>query len=245
MRAILGGTFDPVHLGHLHAALVGGALVGASSVTLLLAARPWHRSPPRANVEHRWAMLRLAALDANAGRLPPHIGAPASSSRPVLEASERELVRPGPSYTVATLAEMADERPLVWFLGADALASIHTWHRVEELPALCHLLVFNRPGETDHAQGLPCGFTRLANAAELRCRPSGGIHHVAAEMTPISATTVRRRVLAGADAAALLSPRVWAYIRERALYAKPDHPSAAQGRGQTGTEGGVQSKREN
>ena len=180
-------------------------------------------------------MLRLAAEDANAGRLPPRIGAVDGSSRKrgapklVLEASDRDLVRPGPSYTVDTLAEMVDERPLVWFLGRDALAGIHTWRCVEELPALCHLLVFNRLGETSDTQSHPLGFQRLANAQELRCRPSGGVHHVAAAMTSISATQVRRRLVDGADADALLSPRVWAYIRERALYAEPDQPRAARG----------------
>ena len=129
MMALLGGTFDPVHCGHLRAARLGRAALGSDLVTLVLAARPGHRSAPAAAVEHRWQMLRRA-----------------TARRPWLRLSRLEAARAGPSYTVDTLAALAGERPLVWLIGADAAAEIGTWHRAEELPALCNLLVLDRPG---------------------------------------------------------------------------------------------------
>ena len=216
MRTILGGTFDPVHVGHLHAALAAGQALGAPRVTLLLAARPWHRATPRASAAHRWAMLRAAVGDANAERLPRHTGAPPPPAVPLLAACDRERAHSGPSYTVATLTELAGEEPLVWLLGDDALAGVDQWHRAEELATLCHLLVFARSDRA--APAPPPGFERVANAAALGRRRSGNIHYLATPMVQVSATEVRRRIAGGKDASALLSPRVWAYIRRQGIY---------------------------
>ena len=90
MQAILGGTFDPVHRGHLHIAEAGRDVLGVESVTLMLSARPWHRDPPQASAEDRWNMLCLAA-----------------QSAPGLVASDIEAQRPGPSYTAGHLARAA------------------------------------------------------------------------------------------------------------------------------------------
>ena len=225
MRAILGGTFDPVHRGHLDAALAAGAALGVARVTLLLAARPWHREAPGASVADRWAMLRLAVADANARHLPAAADAPArcqtASHRarvPTLVACGRERDRAGPSYTVSTLAEMAGDEPLVWLLGDDALAGIHTWHRADELATLCHLLVFARCASSTPPPAGPPGFHRVDCARELGRRRSGGIHYLPAAMLDISATAVRARIARREDASALLSPRVWAYIRRQGLY---------------------------
>lgn len=235
MRAILGGTFDPVHRGHLDAALAAGTALGAARVTLLLAARPWHREAPGASVADRWAMLRLAVADANAGHLPE----PGDAARcqtasggtrvPTLVACGRERDRPGPSYTVSTLAEMAGDEPLVWLLGDDALASLHTWHRADELATLCHLLVFARfaPNKPRKA---PPGFHRVDCAKQLGQRQSGGIHYLSAPMLDISATAVRTRIAGQEDAGALLSPRVWAYIRRQGLYGAAGTRRAPTGR---------------
>ena len=236
MRAILGGTFDPVHRGHLDAALAAGAALGVAHVTLLLAARPWHRAAPDASVADRWAMLRLAVADANARRLP----APADAARcqtasrgarvPTLAACGRERDRPGPSYTVSTLAEMAGEDPLVWLLGDDALAGIHSWHRADELATLCHLLVFARDASSTPRPALPPGFHAVDCARELGRRRSGGIHYLSAAMLDISATAVRARIARREDASALLSPRVWAYIRRQGLYGAAGRRCAPAGR---------------
>lgn len=187
-------------------------------------------------------MLRLAVEDAN--ERGPGTGADAAPHRrprprrdrvPVLEASAREAAGRGPSYTVATLTELAGREPLVWLLGDDALAGIDTWHRADELARLCHLLVFAR-GAPERAAPPPAGFHRLASPAELRHSPSGGIHYLDAATRDISATEVRARIDRQEDASALLSPRVWAYIKRCGLYGARRAPRRA---GSDGVAGGA------
>ena len=199
MEAILGGTFDPVHLGHLHAARIGCQALNAPAATLLLAARPRHRAPPVASIEQRWRMLQLAAQ--TDCRLRP---------------SDLEVARPGPSYAVDTLAALAGRKPLVWFIGSDALASVASWQCASELPSLCHFLVFDRPGAV--RQTLPAGFRAQADPRRLAERPSGDVCYLKANMLDISSTAVRRAIAAGDDAGALLPREVWAYITAHELY---------------------------
>ena len=202
MRAILGGTFDPVHRGHLHAAAVGRALLGVSKVTLMLAARPWHRDAPATSAEHRLRMLRLAA-----------------SAEPGLEVSDREVRHGGPSYTVDTLTALADGEPLVWLIGGDAFAAVDSWHRVGDLHALCHFLVLDRPGGARQA-GMPSGFERVACPLALATRPSGGVFFADAPMLDVSATAIRQAIGRAGDASRLLTPEVWAYITSHGLYGR-------------------------
>lgn len=202
MQAILGGTFDPVHRGHLHAAAVGRALLAAPKVTLMLAARPWHRAAPATSAEHRLRMLRLAA-----GADPP------------LVVSDWEARREGPSYTVDTLAALADGEPLVWLIGGDAFAAVDSWHRVDDLAGLCHFLVFNRPG-TRYDEPMPRGFRRIDDPAALARWPSGCVCFADATMLDVSATCIRRRISRGGAVDGLLTPEVWAYIRVHGLYGR-------------------------
>lgn len=201
MRAVLGGTFDPVHLGHLHAARRARAVLPVSSVTLLLAARPGHRAEPLAGVGDRWRMLCLATRQ-DAG----------------LVASDLEIERPGPSYTVDSLGELRGAGPVVWLIGREALADVPSWHRADELASLCHLVVVDRPGGDRTAAFVPRGFERLNEAADLVRRPSGGLYSLPDAMLDVSASQVRRRIAEGGDAGALLPPDVWSYIREQGLY---------------------------
>ena len=202
MQAILGGTFDPVHRGHLHAAAAGRALLVAPKVTLMLAARPWHRAAPATSVEHRLRMLRLAA-----------------GGDPHLEVSDREARREGPSYTVDTLTALADGEPLVWLIGGDAFAAVDSWHRVDDLPALCHFLVLNRPG-VRHEARVPEGFRPIDDPAALAHRPSGCVCFASATMLDVSATRVRRAIANDDAVGELLTPEVWAYIRSHGLYGR-------------------------
>ena len=202
MKAILGGTFDPVHRGHLHAAAVGRSLLGVPKVTLMLAARPWHRAAPATSVEHRLRMLRLAA-DAD-----PHV-----------TVSDWEAKREGPSYTVDTLTALADGEPLVWLIGGDAFAAVESWHRVDDLPGLCHFLVLDRPG-TRHDARIPTGFRRLDDPAALARVPSGCVCFAGATMLDVSATGVRRAIADGDAVGGLLTPEVWAYIKSHGLYGR-------------------------
>ncbi|MDE0036136.1 MAG: nicotinate (nicotinamide) nucleotide adenylyltransferase [Gammaproteobacteria bacterium] len=213
MKAILGGTFDPVHLGHLHAARRARAALGVPDVTLLLAARPGHRAAPRAGTRDRWRMLRLATRR-DAGLL----------------ASDLEVVRPGPSYTVDSLSGLRGGDPLVWLIGRDALADVPSWHRAGELASLCHLLVLDRPGVNGFGPPVPQGFERLDDIAHLAERPSGGLYCLPNAMLDISASQIRRMIAEGGDASALLPCDVWTYIWQRGLYrssgveGSPDEP---------------------
>ena len=203
MQAILGGTFDPVHLGHLRIAQAGQDVLGAESVTLMLSARPWHRAPPQAAAEHRWNMLCLAA-----------------QSTPGLVASDIEARRPGPSYTADTLQELrrraGSAKPLVWLIGDDAVALLPSWRNHGALPGLCHLLVFAREGGP---RRVPDGFRLARCPQELSELPSGGVHFAETPPLAVSSTEVRRIIATKGDAGALLPAAVWAYIRRHGLYA--------------------------
>ena len=203
MQAILGGTFDPVHLGHLRIAAAGRDLLGAESATLMLSARPWHRALPEATAEHRWNMLCLAARSA-----------------PGLVASDIEAQRLGPSYTADTLRELrrraGAEESLVWLIGEDAVALLPSWRNHRALPELCHLLVFAREGGPHQ---VPDGFRLATSPRELSEMASGAVCFADTPTMAVSSTEVRSAIATGNDASSLLPTAVWAYIGRHGLYA--------------------------
>ena len=138
MIGILGGTFDPVHFGHLRLAVEMYQDLGLQEVRLVPCRIPPHRNAPQASPEQRLAMLRLA--------IEHELG---------LRVDQRELQRDGPSYMVDTLQSLRDElgpdTPLSLILGMDAFDDIDTWHRWEELIQLAHFIVIQRPGVVPHA----------------------------------------------------------------------------------------------
>ena len=182
--AILGGTFDPVHIGHLNAAWEAAELLDAE-VRLMPASVPPHRPPPIASAEQRVAMLR-AALQ--------------GQSRLTLDT--RELEREGPSYTVDTLAELRAEqgdRPLVLLLGEDAFAGLPSWHRWRELFGLAHVGVLTRPGAEPTWSGeLTEAISErlVADPWAVRAVPSGWV--TLAPVTPLEISATRVRELLGA-----------------------------------------------
>jgi len=212
--ALLGGTFDPVHLGHLGLADDARRALGVPEVRLVPASDPPHRAAPGASAAHRLAMLRLAI-----------------ERHPGLAIDERELERQGKSYTALTLDELRAEdarRPIVLILGADAFRGLPTWHRWRELIGLAHLAVAARPGDPFDA-ALPDALVplwrerRAASAGELLASPAGRILVVRIVPRDISASAIRASIArGGADAErarALLPPAVWDYIAEHRLYA--------------------------
>jgi len=190
--ALFGGTFDPVHLGHLSVAWEAAELLDAE-VRLLPASVPPHRAPPLATAAQRVAILR-AALQ--------------GQSRLTLDT--RELDREGPSYTIDTLHALRTEqgqRPLVLLLGADAFAGLASWHRWRELFEAAHLGVLSRPGV---AARLPdvlereVAGRRIADASALRALPAGKVVELAVTPLEISATRIRELLAAGRDPRYLL-----------------------------------------
>lgn len=190
--AIFGGTFDPVHLGHLSVAWEAAELLDAE-VRLLPASVPPHRPPPIASAAQRAAMLH-AALQ--------------GQSRLTLDT--RELDREGPSFTIDTLHELRAEqggRPLVLLLGADAFAGLASWHRWRELFGVAHIGVLSRPGAAaDLPDELECEVAgrRIADTSALRALPAGKLIELAVTPLEISATRIRELLAAGRDPRYLL-----------------------------------------
>ena len=197
VRAFLGGTFDPVHIGHLHAARSVGNVLGVSSVTLVLAAQPPHRAA-LADASDRWEMLRLAV-----------------SGDAALGVCDIELRRGGPSYSIDTIESLGDGDPIVWIVGSDGLDAFPTWHRYQAFAKHCHIVVVVRPGTA--VAPLP-GFKRVDDPACLARCERGCLFVLSHPMLDVSATRVRRILSVGGDASALLPSPVWTYISQRGLY---------------------------
>ena len=190
--ALFGGTFDPIHLGHLCAAWEAAELLDAE-VRLLPASVPPHRPQPTASAMQRADMLR-AALQ--------------GQSR--LSLDTRELRRTGPSYTCDTLTELRAEegsRSLVLLLGADALAGLTDWHRWRELFQYAHIGVLSRPGaEAVYPKQLlsELASRRIDDVADLRASPAGKVIGLAVTPLEVSATRIRELLAAGRDPRYLL-----------------------------------------
>jgi nicotinate-nucleotide adenylyltransferase len=205
---LFGGTFDPIHLGHLHAADTALNVLDLDCLRLVLSARPSHRQAPIASAEHRWTMLQLAVAD-----------------RARLIADDTELRRSEPSYTVVTLEDLrsriGERESLAWLIGWDAYQDLPTWFRWREMLELTHLVVVRRPGQGRPLEGTIEAFSRAhyAPALEaLHAEPAGCVHFMTSPMLDISASEIRNALAAGRDVADLLPPAVWAYIRQRELY---------------------------
>lgn len=190
--AIFGGTFDPVHVGHLSVAWEASELLDAD-VHLMPASVPPHRPAPAASADQRVAMLR-AALQ--------------GQSRLMLDT--RELQRSGPSYTFDTLAELRAEhgdRSLVLLMGADAFAGLPGWHRWQELFDVAHIGVLSRPGM---ATAMPDALLhtirhrRIHAANELAEKPAGNVIELSVTPLEISATHIRDLLASGRDPRYLL-----------------------------------------
>lgn len=210
--ALLGGTFDPVHLGHLRLADDVRRALGLAEVRLVPAADPPHRAGPRASAVHRLAMLQIAV-----------------AGFPGLVVDDREMRRDGKSYTVLTLEALRMEfpsRPLWLVLGADAFRGLPAWHRWREIFALAHIVVVARPGvELETALPAP-----LADEWQRRLTPvpaplfataAGRIFVQPVAPHPIAATAIRAELAGTRDMdslAQLLPPGVLAYIEQHHLY---------------------------
>ncbi len=211
---VIGGTFDPVHYGHLRLAEELGETLKLAEVRLVPAGTPPHRSAPQVAAGHRLEMVRLAA---------------AGNSRFVVD--EREVRRSGPGYTFDTLAELRAEaggtRPLVLLLGADAFLEFATWHRWHEIFGLAHVAVAHRPGFPVErwSERMPQPLAREYSARLLQqplathLSPAGGIAVVAFTALDISATAIRGMLQSGASPRYLLPAAVLDYIRRHNLYA--------------------------
>ncbi len=210
---IMGGTFDPIHVGHLDAAMAAQAALGLDEIWLVPAHVPPHRmAAPRASIRHRLAMVGLAA-----------------EGRPGLIASDLEARAPEPSYTSDTLARLAETGRQPWQIffitGADAFVDIATWRDFPEILDRAHFVVVSRPGVplATLAGRLPMLASRMvpqgaATGAALEGRRSTAVLLVDAPTTDVSSTDIRDRAAAGRSLAGLVPAAVERYIRQHGLY---------------------------
>ena len=209
LRILYGGTFDPVHDGHLAVADAAAALFD-TDVALLPSADPPHRAPPGASAQQRAAMLDLAVV-----------------GHPRLHVDRRELQRAGPSYSVDSLREVRAQigagAPLAWLLGADAFRDLASWHRWRELFKLAHLIVALRPR---HELGALAPELQAEVAARwthdlaaLRRASSGLLLRLDLPPRFEAASNLRERIASGLPWENEVPPEVAAYIRANRLYA--------------------------
>ena len=211
---LFGGTFDPVHFGHLRLAEEAIAHLGLDGVRWLPAGQPPHRGVPQVTAGQRLDMVRRA-----------------TAGNPRFTVDPAEVEAAAPSYTVHTLErlrrELGDAQPLVLLVGADAFAGLAAWHRWRDLFALAHIAVSHRPGFPVETASLPHELAtefadrRLVDASALRAAPAGGIVTFAMTQLAISATQIRKLLANDLSARYLLPDDVLDYIQTHSLYRNP------------------------
>ncbi len=212
---ILGGTFDPIHYGHLRLAEEAADRLRLSEVRFIPAGAPPHRQAPGASAAQRLAMVKLA-----------------TANNALFSVDDREVRRAGPAYTVDTLtdlrADLGSHRPLALLMGADAFLDLATWRRWHQLFDLAHVVVAYRPGfPVDTWQirmPVPLAKEYGARLAQqplaVHLAPAGGVLVLPIAELDISATGIRHAVSIGMSARYLLPDSVLDYIGTELLYRK-------------------------
>ncbi len=204
---IMGGTFDPIHFGHLRTALELKQILGLEGVRLVPCKDPVHKDQTFGSAMDRLGMLHLAI-----------------ANTPGLDVDDTEIRRHTPSYTIDTLESTRDTLPeasLCLIMGSDSFESLPTWKRWQHLLDLAHIIVVMRPGHTfspstEIKQLLV--ERQLADPQGLRELTSGYIYLQAISALDISATTIRNQIATGYDPRFLLPNSVLDYINEHQLY---------------------------
>jgi len=207
MIGILGGTFDPVHHGHLRVALEIHARLKLDKVHLVLSARPPHRDSPSASPQQRLAMLQAAVVGEEA-----------------LIADDREMHREGASYMVDTLQGLREEyadTPLCLILGMDAFRGLPRWHQWEKLVDLAHLVVVQRPNTSTPMTSIMRQFLaqyQVDLPEQIFQSPAGTIFMQQVPALTISATKIRMLIANGSNPRYLLPDTVLDLIESQRLY---------------------------
>ncbi len=208
---IFGGTFDPVHYGHLRAALEAMESLQLQDFRMLPAGTPPHRANTFAPAEHRLAMLKLAL-----------------SRYPELQVDEREVRREGASYMVDTLSEIRrkeGDAPILLMIGQDAVNVLDKWHEWRSLFDLAHLVIMRRPESKHIYSGALFEQVQprlVSDPLALQNSPSGLVLPLEVTQLAISSTEIRRQIYAGLSPRFLLPDPIIDYILEHSLYLNQD-----------------------
>ncbi|HKK55093.1 nicotinate-nucleotide adenylyltransferase [Marinobacter sp.] len=208
MKLIYGGTFDPVHHGHLRLAVELREHLAIAEIALVPSHIPPHRESPGASSDRRLELLRLAIED-----------------EPGLAVDDRELNRQGASYTADTLRQIRQEigpdEPLVMVVGTDSFAGFDRWREWERIPELAHIIVVVRPGSSIPPESAPAELlaARAASSVdELHASPAGRVIVLEPPLMDISASGLRERIADGRSPRYLLPDPVWHRICQLGLY---------------------------
>ncbi len=208
MIGIFGGSFDPIHFGHIKSVLALLARFDFKQIRLI----PCQQSPlkdiPQASAEQRWEMLNLI-----------------TDSHERLLADNRELKRKGPSYTIDTLKELKEEtnsqEPLVLIIGIDAFLEFCKWHQYKEILSLSHIVLLQRPGYTLPKYGCEKDIFDASVTEDIKDimeTLNGKIYLSDEEKIEISSTDIRKCISEGRQPRYLLPGNIWNYIRGNNLY---------------------------
>lgn len=204
---LLGGTFDPVHLEHVHIATRLLKRIPLKEIRFIPCKQPLLKDNPRASEQDRLAMLQLALKD-QAGCI----------------IDEVELQRDAPSYAITTLQTLRDTNPnahLAFIIGSDNLRQLPRWHQWKNLTKLCHFIVVKRANQPsyDNAElSLWLQQHQINDAAELLEKTSGCVLEIDLDAAEISSTQIRQTIAAGDNPSQWLAPKVWEYIQKHQLY---------------------------
>jgi len=206
---ILGGTFNPIHFGHLRMAQELADALQFDEIRFIPAASPPHKNTPTISAEHRAAMVRLAI-----------------AGNPVFSCDERELHRNGASYSIDTLqslrAELGAQASITLFMGSDAFTKFDTWHRWQEIIQYCHIALVQRPHA--HQDNLPKVLEPFLhkhytkNSDDLHTAPAGYVTMRQITALEISSTAIRTLFEQGCSARYLMPDSVIDYIQKCQLY---------------------------
>ena len=209
LQALFGGTFDPIHYGHLKPVEILANQIGLSRGIIMPNNVPPHRPQPEATSEQRKLMVELAIAD-----------------KPLFVLDERELRRDTPSFTADTLQqwrqEQGPDKPLAFIIGQDSLLTFPSWHRYETILDNTHLLVTRRPGypltmaQEEHQQWLDRHLT--SNIEELHNQPAGKIYLAETPWFDVSATLIRERLQRDESCEEMMPEAVLTYIMQQGLY---------------------------
>lgn len=205
--ALFGGTFDPVHYGHLRCAQEVRQKLGLDNLYLLPSGTPPHRDTPCATTKQRMEMLQLASLEF-----------------PQLLIDDRETRRSGPSYMVDTLREVRSgigRRPLLLVVGQDAANLLHTWFQWERLFELSHIVILTRPGAPALYSPDLAKQVHLRSGSDMQevfKSEAGIVLNLEVESIDVSATGIKRRLRSGGSPVSMLPAAVLEYIDKNRLY---------------------------